>query len=228
MNIRRNKYAIVDVETTGFVANGTDRIVEIGVICLDDKFNELGRWETLVNPCRDVGPTHIHGITAGEVINAPTFEEVAGDLWQLLDNAITVAHNASFDIRFIASEYRRLGNEIDPWSGLCTMWAAKRNGLPGSLESCCSAVGIEHPSAHCALADAVATSRLFTLLSTKYKLELPEPINRPDLKAIGPTGESLSREDATMPVGIGSLDSTTSLKKNQHISSNASCDALPR
>ena len=37
-------------------------------------------YETLVNPRRDVGATHIHGITARDTKNAPLFSEIVGDV----------------------------------------------------------------------------------------------------------------------------------------------------
>jgi DNA polymerase III epsilon subunit-like protein len=67
-----NKFAVVDVETTGFGAK--DRIIELGIILIDeDKITH--EWETLVNPERDISNSDIHGITASMVSLAPTFKE---------------------------------------------------------------------------------------------------------------------------------------------------------
>ncbi|MEI6503461.1 MAG: exonuclease domain-containing protein, partial [Armatimonadota bacterium] len=68
--------AVVDVETTGFAAQHTDRIVEIAIVRLSSGGDTLDEFETLVNPQRDVGPTHIHGISAHDVLDAPTFAEI--------------------------------------------------------------------------------------------------------------------------------------------------------
>ncbi len=93
------EFVVVDVETTGLFPEGNDRVVEIALIRLDSFGRQIGRYETLINPMRDVGPTFIHGITAREVVDAPPFEVVAGDVVQLLRNAVIVAHNASFEPR---------------------------------------------------------------------------------------------------------------------------------
>lgn len=72
--------AVVDVETTGFAAERTDRVVEIAIVRLSQSGEVLDEFETLVNPQRDVGPTQIHGISARDVRQAPVFAEVAGDV----------------------------------------------------------------------------------------------------------------------------------------------------
>ncbi len=48
-------FAVIDLETTGFAYNNTDRVCEIGVVLVDGAlFNAAGRredsWTTLVNP----------------------------------------------------------------------------------------------------------------------------------------------------------------------------------
>jgi len=58
------EFAIVDVETTGLFPRMGDRIVEIAAIRATAKGEVLHEYATLVNPNRDVGPTHIHGISA--------------------------------------------------------------------------------------------------------------------------------------------------------------------
>lgn len=77
-------YAVIDVETTGLYPGCQDRIVEIAVVSLACNGQVTGEWSTLVNPHRDVGPTHIHGIKASDVYSAPSFDEIAGSVIQLL------------------------------------------------------------------------------------------------------------------------------------------------
>lgn len=78
---KRPKPVVVDVETTGFGAH--DRIVEIAVITLDPETWETeDEYDTLINPQRDVGPTGVHGVTAGMVELAPVFAEVLGPVSQ--------------------------------------------------------------------------------------------------------------------------------------------------
>ena len=70
-------YAVIDVETTGFSPQQNDRVVEIGVVYVSPRGEIQDHWSTIVNPRRDVGPTHVHGLTATDVSTAPTFDEIA-------------------------------------------------------------------------------------------------------------------------------------------------------
>jgi len=168
-------YAVVDTETTGFAAGGRDRVVEVAVVLLDEDGLVTGEWCTLVNPARDLGPQHIHRISAAEVWHAPTFAEVAGSLAAQLSNRVLVAHNLSFDARFLAAEFGRLGVEW-PTAGLCTMKLANQY-LPDkagrSLRACCDAAGVRLVSAHSALYDAHAAAGLFA--DYLAKAGRPEP-----------------------------------------------------
>lgn len=159
-------YAVIDLETTGFNARGSDRIVELAVVHVDEFGRITGEWDTLVNPGRDLGPVHIHGIAAAEAMHAPRFAEVADELLRLLQGRSIVAHNAAFDVRFLESEFARSGYELPPLAEacLCTMLLA-RDLLPGSgrtLADCCAAFDIEIDGAHRALSDAHATARLLS------------------------------------------------------------------
>lgn len=120
-------YAVVDVETTGLHPRG-QRIVEIAVVHVSPDGDITGTWETLLNAQRDLGPQHIHGITAAEILRAPTFDQMAGELAERLRGRVLVAHDLRFDTGFLAAEYLRSGYEI-PCAvehGLCTMGLIRR------------------------------------------------------------------------------------------------------
>ena len=70
-------FAVVDLETTG-VYPSKDRIIEVAVVHLDVSGQLIGEFSTLIDPHRDVGPTHIHGITAADVMGAPGFPPRSG------------------------------------------------------------------------------------------------------------------------------------------------------
>src|SRR5215217_494895 len=100
-------YTVIDLETTGLVPQKHDRIVEIGVVFVSDQGVVEGQWSTLVDPQRDVGPTRIHGITARDVLGAPTFAQIAPLLIESIAGRTLVAHNARFDAGFIDYEFAR-------------------------------------------------------------------------------------------------------------------------
>jgi len=122
-------YAVVDVETTGlFAGRWHNRVVEVGVVHVGRDGVVTDEWCTLVNPERDLGPQHIHGVCASDVRTAPTFGEIAGDLAARLAGRVVVAHNLGFDLRFLRYEYERLGFSVplEVELGLCTMAMSER------------------------------------------------------------------------------------------------------
>lgn len=157
-------YAVVDTETTGKLPSWHDRIVEVAVVLVDGHGHVEREWVTLLNPDRDLGPQRIHGIRAAEILEAPSFDDIAGYLLTLLAGRTLVAHNLPFDLMFLKAEYDRLGVCL-PLShdlGLCTMKLSSAF-LPGagrSLRECCSAAKIPLTGWHSALSDAKAAAAL--------------------------------------------------------------------
>lgn len=119
-SLRSHTFAIVDTETTG-MSPVHDQIIEIGIIRVEDG-RIVREFRSLVRPgVRLPGfITSITGIGPEELENAPSFEEVALEVREMLDGAIVVAHNARFDYSFLKNEFRRIGIS---WNGktLCTV-----------------------------------------------------------------------------------------------------------
>jgi DNA polymerase-3 subunit epsilon len=129
------------------------------------------RLERLVEPGVPIPPfvTRLTGINAAMVSGKPRLESLLPDLWRLLQGAVVVAHNASFDCNFLSSAFGRVGL---PWQGerLCTLRLARRL-LPGlhsyRLDSLCAFLGFSFVQRHRAGPDAEATlSLLQHLLAT--------------------------------------------------------------
>jgi DNA polymerase III epsilon subunit family exonuclease len=202
-------FAVVDVETTGFSPRLHDRVVEIAVVRLSRTGGPAEEYTTLVNPGRDVGPTHIHGITATDVQDAPGFHQIAGDVGRLLEGAILVAHNLRFDRSFLDAEFGRVFRQWPALPGICTLELAYRlepQSPSRKLSECCARLGIMRDRSHCALDDARATAQLLTaylkMAASRgvaglpalgcWPLEMPPPgwLNLP------PTGRSWCRRAA--------------------------------
>lgn len=152
-------FAVVDLETTGF--SNACRIVEIGVVLLRPDLTVERTWETLIQPGRDIPNSHIHKITATDVVDAPTFGDVAAYLGSLLNGRVLVAHNAPFEHRFLTNEFNRAhahNGLCQPW--LDTMTLAKQHLGCAKLSDALTATRIHNPQAHSALADAQATAEL--------------------------------------------------------------------
>ena len=170
-SINNNLFAILDVETTGFSPKYGDKIIEIAIITVDCNGNEIDRYETLINPRRDVGATHIHGITASMLKNAPTMDMIIGDIFYHLRNKTIVGHNIEFDLRFINHELERHFNIRNKICGLCTLKLSKivEPYLPiRKLETLCTYFNIENKTAHSAVCDCEATTELFTILKNQF------------------------------------------------------------
>jgi len=104
-------YAVIDVETTG-LAPRQNRVIEVAVVDVSADGAVERSWSTLLNPERDLGPQDVHGISASDVLFAPTFADIAGHVSAMLTSRVLVAHNIRFDTRFLAAEYDRLGHAV--------------------------------------------------------------------------------------------------------------------
>jgi len=158
--------AVVDVETTGLSPSQGHRIVEIAVLVLDADGRVQDRFETLVNPRRDLGPVHIHGIRPSDVRDAPEFGDVAGHIAERIEGRAIVAHNARFDARFLAAEFERIGAPLPSLPCICTLELARATVLAPNyrLATVCAVCGLPVTPAHAAAHDADATAKLFVHL----------------------------------------------------------------
>src|SRR5215470_1186133 len=87
------EYAVLDTETT-HASNG-DRIIELGVVRVDDAGAEVASYETLLDPDVELGgvASSIHGVHSWQLREAPRLDAVWGDVAVLLRGAVPVAHN---------------------------------------------------------------------------------------------------------------------------------------
>ncbi|GAB2538595.1 hypothetical protein GCM10027268_09610 [Brachybacterium huguangmaarense] len=139
-------------------------MLELAVVQVSAAGEIEDEWSTLINPGRDVANSHIHGITATDVVRAPRFSDVAPAVVEALTDRVIVAHNAPFDLRFLEAELQRAGAGPAPLPlrGLCTMkWSTVFLDTPSRrLADCCTSCGIELSGAHSAIGDAHATAEL--------------------------------------------------------------------
>jgi DNA polymerase-3 subunit epsilon len=101
--------AFLDLETTG-VNVASDRIVELSVLKISPNGKE--EWmSTRVNPGIPIPPktTAIHGIKDEDVVNSPSFKEIAKNLATFLEGCDLAGYNAvKFDIPVLAEEFLRV------------------------------------------------------------------------------------------------------------------------
>lgn len=111
--------AIVDVETSG--TGKSDRVIEIGILRIEDGVC-VETYRTFLDPEQMLSPwiSRLTGITDLDLVDAPSFAEVADTVARLLDGAIFVAHNVAFDYAFIKGEFARIERHFEA-SCLCTV-----------------------------------------------------------------------------------------------------------
>jgi DNA polymerase-3 subunit alpha (Gram-positive type) len=105
-------FVAFDTETTGF-GSAKNRIVEIGAV----KFRSgkvVAEKSWLINPERDIPywAENVHGISAEMIKDSPTFAEMYPEFLEFIGNTVLLAHNAHFDVDFMASSIRRAGEPL--------------------------------------------------------------------------------------------------------------------
>ena len=174
-------YAIVDIETTGGHPT-QNRITEISVFIHDGQ-RVINHFETLVNPEISIPPyiQAFTGISNEMVANAPSFSDIAPQLYDLLKGNIFVAHNVNFDHSFVKHQLQELSLELNV-KKLCTV-RLSRKIVPGhksySLGNICAALGIHLANRHRAGGDAQATVKLFEhLLANDAENQIEDSLKR--------------------------------------------------
>ncbi|OYD16851.1 hypothetical protein CH333_02460 [candidate division WOR-3 bacterium JGI_Cruoil_03_44_89] len=168
------QFTVFDVETTGLETYLGHRMCEIGLL----KFRgtkELDSYSSLVNPERSIPEdvVDIHGITNEMVMNAPVFESIADDVLEFIKGTVLVAHNAEFDLGFIAKHLRRAKRGIPDNLVVDTLTLARKHfNFPGnSLETIASCLAIDTEGNHRALKDVTITREVFQHFIAKLKIK---------------------------------------------------------
>ena len=178
--VRSLEYAVVDVETTGGFASGGHRITEVAAVRLRGDGSFVDEYTTLVNPQRPIPPfiTRLTRITRSMAERAPLFRDVAAHVHRILDGAVFVAHNASFDWRFLSTELEWATGRPLRGRVLCTVRLA-RKVVPElsrrSLDALSWYFGVENVARHRAFGDARATAEVFrSLLDRLDEMEVQQ------------------------------------------------------
>ena len=174
-------YAVVDLETTGHSPSRGDRIIQIAIVFIENG-TITHKYARFVNPEREI-PSFIQQLTAItdlEVESAPTFDEIAQEVSDLLQGTIFVAHNTDFDLSFLQSEFKRC--KVAGWSGkkIDTVELSKIL-FPSSssyrLQDLAEELEIDLPAAHRADDDAEATANLLLTALSKLRTLPEETLN---------------------------------------------------
>jgi len=162
---RPRQFAVIDVETNALSPRQNGRILEIALILADEKGAVLDQFTSLVNPGHHAGTgaVWVHGIQREMLQDAPSFDEIIGNIIPFLEHSILTAHNISFDKSFLLAEFARSGIIVPAIASFCTLKMARRlfPHIPSrSLSPLCEYLGIPLHHAHSAMADCMAALQL--------------------------------------------------------------------
>lgn len=163
-----NRYVVLDLETTGHSPKHKDRIIQIGLVVIEEG-SIVDRFSTYLNPEIPI-PTFITSLTGIDqkmVSEAPKFDDVAPRLLKILDGACLVAHNIKFDLNFLNAELEKAG--YFEWRGMSLDTVELTRILMPNLDSyklsqLSEALELTHENPHQADSDAEATGYLLIQL----------------------------------------------------------------
>lgn len=155
---------ILDTETTGLDFAQGHRVIEIGCVEMVARRLTGVNFQRYLNPQREIDEAamEVHGITADELKNKPTFAQVAEEFLAFIKDAELVIHNAPFDISFLNGEFALAGYGEDVIGTHCTvvdtlvMAREQRPGQRNNLDALCAFYKVDNSqrTLHGALLDA--------------------------------------------------------------------------
>jgi len=125
-NLTADTVIVLDFETTGLSPDYGDRAIEIGAVKLVNG-EPVDRFQQLMNPGLRITDfiENYTGITNSMLKKAAPCEEVMLAFADFIDGYNLVAHNASFDSRFLDSELNRVKrNQHGPFA--CSLLVSRR------------------------------------------------------------------------------------------------------
>ena len=163
--LAETEFVVFDTETTG-AKTPPCRITEIGAFKISGG-KIVDRFETLINPETAIPPfiVALTGINNKMVRNAPRFYDISDEFLKFIGDAVLVAHNAHFDMRFINHEVGRVFRDYRVGNPhLCTVQLSRRL-LPQianhRLHTVADHYEIRIENRHRAGGDALATAQIF-------------------------------------------------------------------
>jgi DNA polymerase-3 subunit epsilon len=198
----RARLLFLDLELTGLDPT-IDRVIEVGAeLVVGGRL--AARVESLVRPDDGrFGNERIHGIREADLSGAPTFGELWPALEPLLEEAVLVAHGASFDAEFLRRELGRLGRSIAVDTFLDTVPIARRV-FPGerhSLTELARRLALPAQDRHRAGGDVATLRDLFAALCAKAAPATARELYEVGRAARGPSAATLELLRAAAAAG---------------------------
>jgi DNA polymerase-3 subunit epsilon len=174
-NVGNYSVVVLDFETTGLSPNYGDRAIEIGAVLIENN-QIIDRFQSLMNPGMKISSfiEGYTGITNKMLSGAPSIAEVMHKFASFIAQHHLVAHNASFDSRFLDAELQRI-NKQRRQEFACSMLISRRiypESPSHSLETLVRYKNLKTDGVHHrALADAEMTGHLWIEMVNDLKAE---------------------------------------------------------
>jgi len=170
---------VLDTETTGFDALGSDRIVEIGCIELLNHIPSGREWHTWLDPERDMPQPafEVHGLSEAFLTGKPLFAGVVREFLEFIARDQLIIHNASFDIGFLNAELARIDGApiaMDRVTDTLMLARRKHPGASNSLDALCKRYRVDTSGRdqHGALIDCGLLARVYIELIGGHQAHL--------------------------------------------------------
>jgi DNA polymerase-3 subunit epsilon len=192
---------VLDTETTGLDPALGHRVIEIGALEILNRRAAGATYHVYLNPEReiDAGAVQVHGLTNDFLADKPRFADIAGEFLAFVQDAELVIHNAPFDVRFLNTEFNRLGMEpITQYCGvLDTLKLAKEMhpGQKNNLDALCKRYAVDNSgrSFHGALLDAQLLAEVYLAMTRGQEslgIDMAQPAMRRQAANQVPRGRS--------------------------------------
>ncbi len=170
---------VLDFETSGLSPEYGDRAIEIGAVLVEDGAI-VDRFQKLMNPGFRINSfiEGYTGITNEMLKDQPCCEVVMAEFSEFVAGHNIVAHNASFDRRFLDSELKRI-HLVHDGGCCCSLLLSRRiyQDAPNhKLQTLVTHAGISQTGKfHRALADAEMTARLWLSMIERIRQQYGIP-----------------------------------------------------
>ncbi len=189
-------FSFVDIETTGTHLRH-DRVIEIGILRVENG-KLVSTYNQLINPQTHISPfiTQMTGIHQEDLEDAPTFDLIKDEIYELLQDSIFVAHNVRFDHGFLKNEFRRYELDLS-LKQLCTVKLSRAlfpEHRHHNLDAIVHRFGFQIKNRHRAFDDAEILWKFYQAVEMQYPEDrlshmLKTLIQKPSIPAKLPIGE---------------------------------------
>ncbi len=163
-----SRLVVFDLETTGLSPRSGHRVIEIGAVAVEN--GRLGaEFHSLISTDQPIhwAARKVHGISSRMLAGQPDAATVFSRFREFIASDPLVAHNAPFDLRFLASEFARLGLAL-PNPSFCTLRLSRSrypqlssHKLENLARYLLGAEALAGERLHRALADARLTAKIW-------------------------------------------------------------------